>query len=83
MKLLSTLTALSLALAGCWGQDNPLDPGRCEPACGAGFRCVDGRCLALEHWPAYRIKPVAARSNRSNLDDIVGVLCVTEGEDHR
>jgi len=49
MKLLLTLAALAaLALAGCWGQDNPLDPGRCDPACGAGFHCGDGRCVALD-----------------------------------
>ena len=51
---------------------------------GRGLDCLDLHGpKAQEHWPAYRIKPVAARSNRSNLDDIVGVLCVTEGEDHR
>lgn len=42
----SVFLPLSLLLVGCWGQDNPLDPARCDPACGAGHRCIDGRCVA-------------------------------------
>jgi len=43
------LLALGACLAGgCgWNKDNPYDPYRCEPVCGAGQRCFEGRCVAI------------------------------------
>ncbi len=42
-----SLLALALLAAGCdlWPQENPVDRGRCDPACGAGFRCYEGACV--------------------------------------
>ena len=50
LSQLSLLSLLSLlALTGCgWELDNPRDPQRCDPACGAGEGCFEGQCLVGE-----------------------------------
>jgi len=47
---LSLLLALSMAaIPGCLTpRDNPLDPGRCDPGCGAGERCFEGSCVKVD-----------------------------------
>ena len=41
------VVSLSLvAASGCsWPQDNPIDPKRCKPACGAGEVCLNSACV--------------------------------------
>ena len=46
-RTLSLLLILSVAtIPGCiTPRDNPLDPGRCDPRCGAGEQCFQGGCV--------------------------------------
>ena len=44
--------ATALLCLGCgdwpWPMDRAIDPGRCDPRCSSGRRCVEGACVGLD-----------------------------------